>query len=132
MDSVIVFFAHATQADVEAAAAELGLKSGTMTRGETQIFLWPYSAEAQAAELDPSERDALATALGRTPECAFQVASRHGEAAQFALHAVAILMSQFLPAALDDDFGHLIPAEEIIAAAQKNPHQGIYYSREKQ
>ncbi|MFN7727197.1 MAG: hypothetical protein ACK5QH_19255 [Rubrivivax sp.] len=132
MDSVVVFFAHATQADVEAAAAKLGLRDGTVTRGETNFYFWPYTGEEQSAELEPSERDTLEATFGRAPECAFLVSSRHGEAARFALQVVGNLMSQFSPSAMDDDFGQLMVAEEVLAAARKNPPNGIYFSREQQ
>ena len=132
MDSVVIFFAHATQADVESAAAKLGLTSGTVTRGETNFYFAPYTAKEQSAELERSERVNLNAALGRAPECAFVVSSRHGEAARFALQVVGTLMSQFSPAALDDDFGHLLLAEEVLAAARKNPPNGIYFSRDQQ
>jgi hypothetical protein len=132
MDSVVVFFAHATQADVEAAASKLGLMSGTVTRNESSFYFSPYTASEQSIELEPSERITLKTALGRTPDCAFVVSSHRGEAAQLALQVVGSLMSQFPTSILDDDMGHLLPAEQVLAAARENPPSGIYFSREQQ
>ena len=132
MDSVVVFFAHATQADVEAAATRFGLSGGTVARGETSFFFWPYEPETQSAELEPQDRATLEAALGRAPESAFLVSSRHGEAARFALQVLGSLMDEFSPSALDDDFGHLIPADEVAAAAKKEPPGGIYLWREQQ
>jgi hypothetical protein len=131
MDTIVVYFAHATQAEVEAAAAKLGLKSGTVTRDEANVYFWPYTAEERSAELEPNERDTLEAALGKAPECAFVVSSRRGESARFALQVVGSLMSQFSPSALDDDFGHLVLAEEVLAVAKNDSPYGIYFSREQ-
>ncbi len=108
---------------------ELG---GAVTRGDTSFYFSPYTASEQSIELEPSELVALEAALGRAPECAFVVSSHHGEAARFALQVVGTLMSQFSISALDDDFGHLLPAEQVLAAASRNPPSGIYFSRKQQ
>jgi len=130
MDSVIVFFANATVAQVEAAASPFGFCEGMVTRGEEHFFLWRYSSEEQAVELDELEARALVPIFGSAPRCAFQVASRYGASARFALEVVNHLMAQFSPAALDDDYGHLLSSADVQSVYAKNPVEGIYAFRD--
>jgi len=130
MDSVIVFFANATEAHVEAAASPFGFREGTVSRGEEYFFLWRYSHEEQAAELDELETRRVASILGSAPRCAFQVASRHGASARFALEVVNHLMALFSPAVLDDDYGHLLSSADVQSVYAKNPVEGIYAFRD--
>jgi hypothetical protein len=130
VDSVIVFFGKAPLGEVEPASLEL-LNAYGAAYGESAFLLLPYGEAEQIAELAPEESARLIGVLGGRPRCAIQIACKHGQAAQVALHVASQLMSQFEPSALDDDFGGLWSSKDVAACLADNPPTGIYALRER-
>jgi hypothetical protein len=113
MDSVIVFFGIASFEEVEREASEYGFTHGTVSRGSEHLYLWRYTAREMIAEHTAEELDVVCKALGAGVQSAFQVASRHGADAQFAMQVVLSLMTRFRPSVLDDDFGNLLLPHQL-------------------
>lgn len=130
MDSVILFFGTASDAQVEEAASAVGFVNGSLTHGSESVYLQRYSAEDQLAELDRDEVEKLSSTLGGKPTSAYQVLARHGPAACIALNVVDQLLSKLEPAVLDDDFGNLWSPTEVSSLLRKNPEGGIYALRD--
>jgi hypothetical protein len=127
MDSVVVFFGGALPEEVEREASRYGFAAGAVTQGSEHFCFSRYSDNEMREELDSGEQEALRRVLGEEIKSAFQVASRHGANARFALQVVASLMSKFQPSVLDDDFGNLwLPAQVASFAAES--HQGGIYA----
>ena len=130
MDSTIVFFGTAMHSQVEKAAGAFGFANGTVTQGSQSFYLHRYSIEDQLKELTADEVQGICNALGGSPASAFQVSARHGPAARLALEVVSQLMSQFKPAVLDDDFGHLWSSAKVSSLRDSKPDKGIYALRD--
>jgi hypothetical protein len=129
MDSVIVFFGGALFDEVEQEAVKYGFSGGTVSRSSDHFYLWRYSEEEMKAEHEPDDLRSLRLALGTEVKSAFQVVSRHGASARFAVQVVHSLMSTFKPSVLDDDFGNLWLPERVAACAASNLEEGIYALR---
>jgi hypothetical protein len=130
MDSVFIFFADATHEEVEAAIVPFGFRNEHVARGADQFYFRRYSSSQQASELEPHEAQAIESLLGSSPQSAFEVATRHGPSAVFALEVVSKLMQQFAASALHDDFGNLFPSSSVVRLYTNHPAQGIYALRE--
>jgi hypothetical protein len=129
MDSVVVFFGSASPEEVEQEASKHGLVDGTVTKEAEHFYFSRYSETSARAELGASEQSKLRNLLGTEFKSAFQVASRHGPNARFALQVVSSLMSKFQPSVLDDDFGNLWLPAHVDACAATFPKEGIYALR---
>lgn len=126
MDSVIVFFGKAAFSDVEAVTSELRDGYGA-EEVDPPFLVFPYGE----AELESEEVARLQDVLGGRPTFAIQIACRHGQAAQAALKIASQLMSQFGPAALDDDFGGIWSSKDVEDCLAASPSTGIYALRER-
>ncbi|WP_445369234.1 hypothetical protein ACH5Y9_08225 [Methylomonas sp. BW4-1] len=129
MDSMIVFFGRTTSEMVEQEASLLGFVAGTVSKSSEQFYLWRYVEESLHADFEPNELKAIRAALGGEIKSAFQVASRHGQDARFAIQVVSSLMSSLGPSLLDNDSGTLWKPEEVAACAKSNPEKGLYALR---
>lgn len=130
MDSVFIFFADATPDEIETAIVPFGFRNECVARGPDQFYFRRYTSSQQASELEPHEIQAIESLLGSSHESAFEVSTRHGSSAVFALEVVSKLMQQFYASVLDDDFGNLFPSSYVIALNATSPEQGIYAMRD--
>lgn len=131
MDSVIVFFGKTALSDIEPATLP-ELRNGCgADEVDPPFLILPYGEAEWEAELEPEEIARLKEVLGGRPTCAIQIACRHGQAAQVALKIASQLMSQFGPAALDDDFGGIWSSKDVAVCLAANPPTGIYALRER-
>ena len=129
MDSVLVFFGGALPEEVEREASKAGFAAGAVTRGSEYFYFSRYSDNEMREELDSEEQEALRRVLGEEIKSAFQVASRHGANARFALQVVSSLMSKFRPSVLYDDFGNLWLPAQVASCAAEFHQDGIYAMR---
>lgn len=129
MDSVIVFFGEASFEEVEREATKYGFSEGTVSRGSEHFQLRRYPEEEIQSEHETDELQSLHRVLGTRISSAFQVVSRHGGNARFAIQVVRSLMSSFRPSVLDDDFGNLWLPDQVASCAESDPEKGIYALR---
>jgi hypothetical protein len=127
MDSVTVLFGQASFEEVEREAAKYGYSEGSVSNGSEQLYFW--RSEEREAEHEAEEIHLLRRALGTEVASSFQVASRHGANARFAIQVVHALMSAFKPSVLDDDFGNFWLPDQVASCAESNPEKGIYALR---
>jgi len=129
LDSVVAFFRSASFEEVEQTARELGFHDGMVSGSREHFHMHRIAQDQIESELDGEELARLRALMGGDPASAFIVSCRHGDAARFASETLAAVMAVHEPSVIDDDFGSLWTAAELLAHLASSEYADLFSLR---